>query len=83
MLEIWGRTTSSNVQKVLWCCDELGLEYRRYDVGREFGLALLARGGRHRRTRQDPLDVRIVGGKQRDLAAARCREALQRVAIDA
>jgi glutathione S-transferase len=38
MLEIWGRTTSSNVQKVLWCCSELGLEYRRYDAGREFGL---------------------------------------------
>lgn len=37
MLEIWGRNSSSNVQKVLWCCDELGLEYKRYDVGRGFG----------------------------------------------
>jgi glutathione S-transferase len=38
MLEIWGRTTSSNVQKVLWCCSELDLEYRRHDAGREFGV---------------------------------------------
>jgi glutathione S-transferase len=37
MLTIWGRTTSSNVQKVLWCCDELGLAYERIDAGREFG----------------------------------------------
>jgi glutathione S-transferase len=37
MLTIWGRTTSSNVQKVLWCCDELGLVYDRIDAGREFG----------------------------------------------
>ena len=26
MLKIWGRNTSSNVQKVLWCCGEIGLE---------------------------------------------------------
>jgi len=37
MLTIWGRATSSNVQKVLWCCDELGLAYQRLDAGREFG----------------------------------------------
>jgi glutathione S-transferase len=37
MIEIWGRASSSNVQKVLWCCDELDIRYRRYDVGREFG----------------------------------------------
>jgi glutathione S-transferase len=37
MLTIWGRTTSSNVQKVLWCCTELGLAYDRIDAGREFG----------------------------------------------
>jgi glutathione S-transferase len=36
-MEIWGRTTSSNVQKVLWCCSELNLSYQRHDVGREFG----------------------------------------------
>jgi glutathione S-transferase len=37
MLKIWGRTTSSNVQKVLWCCGELGLEYERVDLGGPFG----------------------------------------------
>jgi glutathione S-transferase len=37
MLTIWGRATSSNVQKVLWCCDELGLAFERIDAGREFG----------------------------------------------
>lgn len=37
MLTIWGRTTSSNVQKVLWCCAELGLAHERIDAGREFG----------------------------------------------
>ena len=37
MLEIWGRASSSNVQKVLWCGAELGLSYRRHDIGREFG----------------------------------------------
>lgn len=36
-MEIWGRTSSSNVQKVLWCCSELKLSYQRYDVGGEFG----------------------------------------------
>jgi glutathione S-transferase len=37
MIEIWGRASSSNVQKVLWCCDELDIRYQRYDTGREFG----------------------------------------------
>jgi glutathione S-transferase len=37
MLKIWGRTTSSNVQKVLWCCAELGVEYQRVDLGGPFG----------------------------------------------
>jgi glutathione S-transferase len=36
-MEIWGRATSSNVQKVLWCCSELDIAYTRYDIGREFG----------------------------------------------
>lgn len=38
MLTIWGRTTSSNVQKVLWTCDELGLPFERIDAGREHGV---------------------------------------------
>ncbi len=37
MLKILGRKTSGNTQKVLWCCDELGITYEREDVGREFG----------------------------------------------
>jgi glutathione S-transferase len=37
MLRIWGRVTSVNVQKVLWCADELGLAYERVDAGGKFG----------------------------------------------
>lgn len=37
MLKILGRKNSSNVQKVLWCCDELGIAYEREDVGGQFG----------------------------------------------
>ena len=37
MLRILGRNTSSNVMKVLWVCDELGIEYSREDVGGKFG----------------------------------------------
>jgi glutathione S-transferase len=37
VLKILGRKNSSNVQKVLWCCDELGLAYEREDVGGPFG----------------------------------------------
>jgi glutathione S-transferase len=37
MLKILGRNNSSNVQKVVWCCEELGLKYEREDVGGPFG----------------------------------------------
>ncbi len=37
MLTIWGRSNSINVQKVLWCCSELGLAFRRLDAGGAFG----------------------------------------------
>src|SRR5438067_2382471 len=37
MLKIWGRTTSSNVQKVLWCCAELDIPFERVDLGGPFG----------------------------------------------
>lgn len=37
MLKIWGRTTSSNVQKVLWCCSELAIPFERVDLGGPFG----------------------------------------------
>ena len=38
MLVVWGRTNSINVQKVLWCCEELGLAYDRRDAGGAFGV---------------------------------------------
>ncbi|QJR11839.1 Glutathione S-transferase GstB [Usitatibacter rugosus] len=37
MLRILGRLSSVNVQKVVWCADELALEYERVDVGGAFG----------------------------------------------
>ena len=37
MLRILGRNNSSNVQKVLWCCDELGIPFNREDYGGAFG----------------------------------------------
>lgn len=37
MLKILGRKNSSNVQKVLWCCAELGLDFEREDVGGQYG----------------------------------------------
>jgi glutathione S-transferase len=37
MLKIWGRANSINVQKALWCADEIGLNYERLDIGGAFG----------------------------------------------
>jgi glutathione S-transferase len=37
MIKIWGRNTSSNVQKAMWAVGELGLEHTRIDVGGAFG----------------------------------------------
>ncbi|MFA6264321.1 MAG: glutathione S-transferase family protein [Pseudolabrys sp.] len=37
MLKVWGRNTSSNVQKVMWAIGELGLAHERIDVGGAFG----------------------------------------------
>jgi len=34
---VWGRASSSNVQKVLWALDELGLDFRRIDIGGPYG----------------------------------------------
>jgi glutathione S-transferase len=36
-LTIWGRPNSVNVQKVLWCLAELGLDFERIDAGMQFG----------------------------------------------
>jgi glutathione S-transferase len=38
MLTIWGRANSLNVQKVLWCCEEIGIAYQRIDAGGAFGV---------------------------------------------
>lgn len=37
MLKIWGRNTSSNVQKVMWAVGELGIPCERIDIGGPFG----------------------------------------------
>ena len=37
MLKIWGRNTSSNVQKVMWAIGEMALPHQRIDVGGAFG----------------------------------------------
>ena len=37
MLEIWGRKNSGNVQPVMWTIGELGLEFKRHNVGGSFG----------------------------------------------
>lgn len=37
MIEVWGRRSSSNVQKVLWAIGELGLDHTRHTVGGSFG----------------------------------------------
>jgi len=37
MLRIWGRISSINVQKVVWCADEIGIAYERIDAGGKFG----------------------------------------------
>jgi glutathione S-transferase len=36
-IRIWGRTTSSNVKKVLWLADELKLTYERIGADSKFG----------------------------------------------
>jgi glutathione S-transferase len=36
-MRIWGRLSSVNVQKVVWCANELGLTYERIEAGGKFG----------------------------------------------
>ena len=38
MLRLWGRSNSVNVQKVVWCLEEIGVAYERIDTGRPFGV---------------------------------------------
>jgi glutathione S-transferase len=37
MLKVWGRASSSNVQKVMWAVTEMGVPHERIDVGGPFG----------------------------------------------
>jgi glutathione S-transferase len=37
MPKVWGRNTSSNVQKVTWALAELNIPFERFDVGGAFG----------------------------------------------
>ncbi len=37
MITIWGRVDAPNVRKVLWCAEELGVDYRRLDLGGRYG----------------------------------------------
>ena len=37
-LRLWGRLSSINVRKVVWCAQELGLEVQRTDAGGHYGL---------------------------------------------
>ena len=37
MIRVWGRKTSSNVQALMWCIGELGLQYERTDIGPKYG----------------------------------------------
>ena len=36
-MRVIGRADSANVQKVIWCCAELGIAYEREDIGGKFG----------------------------------------------
>ena len=38
MLQIWGRLSSINVRKVVWCAQELGLAFERREAGGRFGV---------------------------------------------
>ena len=38
MIKLWGRNSSVNVQKVIFCLDELGLDYERLEAGGAFGV---------------------------------------------
>jgi glutathione S-transferase len=38
MLKVWGRANSSNLKKVTWLCEEIGLPHERIDAGMAFGV---------------------------------------------
>lgn len=37
-MKIWGRINSTNVRKVLWCAEEIGIAYDHINAGGAFGL---------------------------------------------
>ena len=37
-IRLWGRNNSINVQKVIWCLEELGVPYERVEAGGEHGV---------------------------------------------
>jgi glutathione S-transferase len=37
VIKVWGRNTSSNVQKVMWAIGEIGVPHQRIDIGGPFG----------------------------------------------
>ncbi len=38
MLKLWGRSNSVNVQKPIWCLEELNVPYERIDAGMQYGV---------------------------------------------
>jgi 3-hydroxybutyrate dehydrogenase len=38
MLRLWGRNNSVNVQKAIWCLEELKVPYERIDAGMQYGV---------------------------------------------
>ncbi len=38
MLKLWGRNNSVNVQKAIWCLEELKVPYERFDAGMQYGV---------------------------------------------
>ena len=38
MLKLWGRNNSVNVQKPIWCLEELKVPYERIDAGMQYGV---------------------------------------------
>ena len=70
MLKVWGRNTSSNVQKVIWALAEMKLPFERIDVGRHDGMV----GHRGRPGDLDEaLDVFDAADAERARAGARIR----------
>ncbi len=38
MIKLWGRNNSVNVQKAIWCLEELKVPYERIDAGMQYGV---------------------------------------------